>query len=330
MRTFYIFRTNLKILENYHAYDDIISFKKNCWDFYLLMGLYYLEKGYFDKVVVWRLLDETKNDIIFKIDNNRQFIQRWVNNFEEVFNYPKTHITFFRGGFPEYCNLTKKNPEFFGLKLYLGASKRFKPVYGGIYDLILVESDNELKIKNSLPFYKTANPYIFKPLNNIEKKYDLCWIVNFSQITQKGQEYFIEKINKSNFLSNLKIIHIGNNPEIGKKLCEKFKINNIEFTDHIDRNKINYYLNCSKFGIVTSNKKDGSPRTSTEILCSGIPLFIREETRLLNYYKNNFNVITFNDNNIEEIIKKNISIKFNKKLIPFEDICDKNLYEWLI
>ena len=44
-------------------------------------------------------------------------------------------------------------------------------------------------------------------------------------------------------------------------------------------------LNRSKIGINFSNRKDGCPRVSTEILMSGTPLLLRKETRLLSYYK---------------------------------------------
>ena len=327
----WIFRTNLKELEYYHQYKDLETFKNNNHDFYLSQGIYFLENNIYDEVIIWRLSDNNIQDITFNI-NNRKFIQRWVKNFNEVFNYPKPDISFFRGGFIEYDNITKQNPNFFGLKLYLGASKRTNPIYNGIYDKILVEDDSHISSNNHIPFYKTASKEIFKPLN-LTKKYDLIWICNFSQMIHKGQEFFISNISKSNYLKSLKIIHIGNKSDVGKLFCQKYNVNNIEFFGHLTRDKINEYLNRSKFGIITSNEEDGCPRIITEILCSGTPLLIRDKTKLLNFYKEKA-VIGFNDNNIEQKINEALNIDYSNEAlenvdrISIDKICKLNLDLW--
>ena len=148
-----------------------------------------------------------------KIDG-KKFIQRWVSNFNEVFKYDPPKISFFRGGFPEYCKITNTNPDYLGKKLYLGAGRRVYPQYGGKYDLILLESEQDGKDGyKTAPFYKTANSEIFKPID-IPKKYNLCWICNFAQIRHKGQEFFINEVSKSPHLKELAIIHVGNKQEV--------------------------------------------------------------------------------------------------------------------
>lgn len=316
MRRFYLFRSDLKILEDYHKYNNLKDFKNYCWDFYLWIGIWLLENDYFDEVVVWRVFNKKKNDIIFEFPNGKKFIQRWVKSLNEVFNYCNSEVSFFRGGFRIYDRITKKNKKFFGTKLYLGANgPRRYPIYGGKYDKILIEDERDTK-KKCIPFYKIGVSNIFHPLN-LEKKWDICWPCNWTQIKYKGQEYFIEQVSKSEILRQLRIVNIGNNPEVGKKLCKKYKINNIEFLGHVDRFGVNKILNQSFFGLVTSNDRDGCPRISTEILSSGMPLLIRKEARLSNYYKTLECVRTFSDDKLEKAYKR-----AKKK---YEEMKQKNL-----
>lgn len=332
---FWMFRSNIRDLEYYHEYSDLETFEKNCHDFYVMMPLQFLKVDNYkcNEVTIWRLNNYPIDDITF-IVNGKKFNQRFVKSFEEIFKYRSPDISFFRGGFKEYDDITRMSPEFFGKKLYLGASKRITPQYGGVYNKILVESNNHLGIKNAIPFYKGTNPNIFKPLYYINhKEYDLCWICNFTQIKHKGQEFFIKEVSKSKYLQSLNIIHIGNREDIGLDMCKQYKVTNIKFLGHLLRTEINVALNMSKFGIVTSNQEDGCPRTSTEILSSGTPLLIRDQTNILNYYKENYPVITFNDSNIETIINNSMDIYKqeykNKKInLDFESICLKNFKLW--
>lgn len=334
MSTFYLFRSNIKSLEYYHEYKDLNTFKEKCHDFYLLQCIWFLENDIFDKCIVWRLSDVPIKDIEFNI-NGKILTQKWVTNFNDVFKYKRSNVSLFRGGFKEYDGVTKINPYFFGLKLYLGAGKRVTPKFNGLYDKILIEDEIDSSIYNSIPFYKTTNNNIFKYLN-FDKQYDICLISNFTQVNYKGTDLFINKISSSNYLKTLKICHIGNNKEVGINLCKKLKVNNIEFLGYLNREEINNVLNKSKFGLVNSNKSDGCPRVSTEVLTSGTPLFIRDETRLLDYYKQH-GVIEFNEKNIVDRIKsgfdkyndlKNDLIK-NLDIFSMEKICKKNLEFWL-
>jgi len=316
MNNFWLFRSNLTNLESYHKYNNLEDFKKYCWDFYLIMSLWILENTECQEITVWRLIKEKNCSIKFELPNNKIFIQRFVRSFNECFKYPRPDISFFRGGFPEYDRITKKNKKFFGRKLYLGANgPRRYPLYRDKYNKILIEDERDIK-KNCIPFYKIAPSNIFYPLN-LEKVYDICWPCNFTQIKFKGQEYFIEQVSKSELLKQLRIVHVGNNPEVGRKLCKKYKINNIEFLGHVDRSGVNKILNQSNFGSVTSNDRDGCPRISSEILSAGTPLLIRKQTRLLNYYRDLECVRTFSDDKLEKAYKK-----AKKK---YEEMRQKNL-----
>lgn len=334
MKNFFLFRTNLTNLESYHQYKNIDDFKNNLWDFYIWICIWLLENTECEQSTVFRLTKNKSYSIKFKLPNNKIFIQRFVKSFDECFKYDKPNVSLFRGAFPEYDNVVKRNHKFFGLKLYLGASKRVYPIYN-FYDKILIEDERDIK-NNYIPFYKTGSPTIFKPLD-LNKKYDLCWSCNFSQIKYKGHEYFIKQISQSKILKKLKIVHVGNNHKIGIDLCKRYNVNNIQFLGYKNRFELNEILNKSKFGIVTSNNKDGCPRISFEILSSGTPLLIRNETRILNYYKDLECVNIFKDNKLENIYinsEKNYNIMKSKNLeylnsyLNMNNIMKKNIKLW--
>jgi hypothetical protein len=336
MKTFWLFRSNSKILEDYHQYDNLKDFENNLWDFYLFQTLWLLRNTEIEEVVIWRFLKSPKNDIVFELPNKKLFIQKFVSTFDKCFKYKSPIISFFRGGFPEYDNTINKKPSHFGLKLYLGANgPRRYPIYGGMYDKILIEDERDIR-KNTIFFYKIGVPNIFKPLN-LEKKYDVIFPCNFSQLKFKGQEYFINRVSKSDFLKSLKIVHIGNEQDVGKRLCQKYKVENIEFVGKKNRHELNEYLNHSKFGLVTSNLADGCPRISTEILATGCPLLIRDKTRLLNYYKLK-SVRIFDDSNLEKVFMKSFqkyedlrqkNLEYLKNEFNFDNVCQMNFNLWL-
>jgi len=342
MRTFWLFRSNLKNFEYYHKYETLEEFEKKCHDFYMLFPIWLLRNDYMDTVVIWRLSNTSIKDINFVV-NGKLYSQRWVRNFNEVFNYPKPQMSFFRGGFKEYDIITKQNPDHFGLKLYLATGRRVRPQWGGFYNYLLQEDKRDMVYSDHkcLPFYKTASPEIFFPYLTGDSKeneqYDICWPCNFTQIRYKGQEFFIRTISQNKDLQKLKIVHCGNKPEVGKKLCKKYGVTNIKFEGSVDRKRLNALLNHSKFGLCLSNLQDGCPRVITEILSSGTPLIISNLTRVLKYYKMK-GVVEVNDLNINGKIRAAIKdykkyksevAESIKKELSFDMVMEKNISEWL-
>lgn len=338
MRRIWLFRSNIRELEYYHSFKTIEEFKKKCHDFYLLQLIWFLENDHFDEATIWRLKPKEKfpSEIGFKI-GDKTFIQRFVNHFGDCLSYESPDVSFWRGGFVEYDRITSY-PTNLGLKLYCGTGRRIVPQYGGVYHKILIEDQKDLeKYKNHydcIPFYKTANPEIFKPiLAGIH--YDICWPANFTQIRYKGQEFFIREISKSKYLKSLRIVNVGNKPDVGKKLCKKYGVTNIEFLGWIDRPKLNDILCSSRVAICLSNRNDGCPRVVTEILASATPLLVRDTTRLLDFYKNIYSP-EFNKNNFEEQVK--FIIKHHAELysrlwrdldrFSIDTICKKNISLW--
>jgi len=335
MRRFWLFRANILALEYYHEFKDLKTFKENCHDYYMLFPLWFLEKDYFDEVIIWRLTKVPKDDIVFEV-NGKKYIQKWVKNFSDTLKYPTPDISFWRGGFEQYDKITNSHPNHFGLKLYLGAGRRIIPKWGGKYDVFLMEDERDfIEGSNCIPFYKTASPFIFHPING-DAKWDICWPCNFTQIRFKGQPEFMKMIFQRPALRKYKIVHCGNQPNIGKKLCEQYKIDNIEFKGPVDRPELNRILNDSRFGLNLSNLTDGCPRVSTEILMSGTPLLIKDSVRLLNYFRGK-GVIEINDASIVSRIVRGMRDYSQMKSdilhaieneISFDTINKKNIDLW--
>lgn len=336
MRRFYLFRSNIRHLEYYHQYKELETFKQKCHDYYLLLPLWLLEQNYFDEVIIWRLTKNKVDDIVFNV-NGRKFIQKWCKNFSETYQYSPADISFWRGGFIEYDEVTRNKPDHFGLKLYLGAGRRILPQWGGKYNIILMEDKEDfVNNRKCLPFYKTASPFIFFPKSGQEKKWDVCWPANFAQIRHKGQEFFIKNISQNKFLRKLKIVNCGNKPKVGRELCKKYGVTNIEFLGEQDRESLNDVLNQSKFGLNMSNRIDGCPRVSTEILMSGTPLILRNTVRLLPHFKKKGVVEVAEQNLVEKIkwgfshydrLKTEVEEAISSSL-SFDNINEKNIKSW--
>ncbi|MFW9871664.1 MAG: glycosyltransferase [Candidatus Thorarchaeota archaeon] len=335
MRRFWLFRSDLTALEYYHKYKDLKTFKENCHDYYMLLPLWLLENNYVNEVIVWRLRDKIHDDIIFDV-NGKKYIQKWVRNFTQTLKYPSPDISFWRGGFQKYDMITKMHPKHFGKKLYLGAGRRILPQWGGIYDAFLMEDERDFKKSNKfLPFYKTASPSIFHPINNSEIKWDVCWPCNFTQIRYKGQDFFMNLVSRSKYLKSLRIIHCGNKPEVGLKKAKKLGIKNVEFLGWKSRPELNEILNQSKVALNLSNMQDGCPRISTEILMSGTPLILRHSVRLLRYFR--YFCRNVSDENVEKKIRymvenyqteKDKLLKVINNELSFENINKKNINLW--
>lgn len=342
--TMFLFRSNLRIYESYHYCKTWQELKNECWDFYVNMGIWALENGRLRRFVVCRLEPKLWKGLIpicYILDNHTVFSQLFLDSFNTIVkHYYHTHpqICFWRGGFKEYDETILNGAQFYknSFNIYCGSGRRIFPQYKGKYDLHLLEDEKDSTSKYQCSyFYKTANQNIFHNLNIKNKKYDICFPCNFSSIRYKGQEFFIREISKSKFLKSLKIAHTGNQPKIGKQLCKKYNVTNIEFLGHLDRPGVNEILNQSKFAIVCSNRQDGCPRIVTEILCSGTPLLLKNTTRLLSYYKQH-GVQTFSDNNISQKIEKAFSnykilkedLNNNMNNLTMNTICTKNFDIW--
>jgi len=353
MKIFYLFRSNLRHPEYYHKYKTLSEFEYNCHDFYLLFPLELLKMGKYDKVIIWRLTDIPRDDIVFKFKNEIGtkgiFIQKFcTRSFDEAFSLPRPDVSVFRGGFQEYDSVINKIPGFFGKTFYLGASRRLTPQYGGEYDIILYESELDLSSTESKSkfifkrFFKTTNPKIFYHDDNIKPEFDIIWPWKYTSDHRKGEHFFLESIKKHSGLHGLrqlKIYHCGNEPKKAKKLFDSYGVSNIICDDIKHYHDMSDIINNGICGLLTSDKEDGCPRLSTEILSCCVPLLIRNKTRLLDYYNGfgRFNYIDGNDlynkfmfikENRSEIVDR-LKIRVRKDL-SLREICNMNVKEWEI
>jgi hypothetical protein len=346
MKTLYLFRSNLRHLEYYHKYKTLKEFEKNCHDFYLLFPLELLKMGKYDKVIIWRLTNTPKEDIVFKFKNEIGskgiFIQKFcVRSFDEAFALPRPDVSIFRGGFKEYDSVVNKIPGFFGKTFYLGASRRLTPAYGGKYDFVLYESELDLPSGNSNDikfkrFFKTANPKIFYPIET-KPEFDMIWPWKYTTDHRKGEKFFLKAISEHPGLQQLKIYHCGNEVKKAKKLFAAYGVKNIICDDIKHYHDMNEVINNGICGLLTSDKEDGCPRLSTEILSCGVPLLIRNTTRILNYYNGSGKIDYINNNNLYSkflFIKENrativekLKVRLQKDL-SIRNICQMNIDEW--
>jgi len=303
----------------------------------MLFPLWCLENNYFDEVIIWRLSNKPIDDIVFDV-NGKKYIQRWLPSFHHTLRHPSPEISFWRGGFPEYDQTVNLKPSHYGKKIYLGAGKRIFPQFGGKYDAYLIEDERDyIKNANCYYFYKTASPEIFFPANPpLEKKWDICWPCNFTQLKYKGQAFFIGQIAKSEQLQSLKIIHCGNKPEVGKEICKRHGVTNIKFMGSVTRPQLNALLNASRFGMNLSNRVDGCPRVSTEVLMSGAPLILMDSVRLLKEYRKK-GVVNVSEENFAKKIMDGVRIYDHLKLqlndaikneLSFDEVNRKNIEIW--
>jgi len=348
MKTLYLFRSNLRHLEYYHHYKTYEEFVNKCHDFYLLFPLELLKLGKFEKVIIWRLSNKPMKDIVFKFKNNVGtkgiFIQKFCHrSFDEAFALPRPDVTIFRGGFREYDMVVNKIKGFFGKTFYLGASRRLVPEFGGKYDYILYESeldlpDNFNMIKGRFKrFFKTANPKIFYSKNISKPEFDIIWPWKYTSDHRKGEKFFLNGLSKHSELQKLKIYHCGNEPKKAMKLFESYGVKNIICDDIKHYHEMNDIINNGICGLMTSDKEDGCPRLSTEIMSCGVPLLIRDTTRILDYYNGDGR---FNYSDIDGLYSNFLYIKKNRNIIienmkyrlqkdlSMEKICMMNVREW--
>ena len=201
------------------------------------------------------------------------FREVWMNSFANVSfsTYPK--FIFCRGGFPEYMPILNRCKGKSKL-IYYGAGKRFCPKHD-IYDFVFVDSPRQKKIvesKVSCPvflFLKPCAENIFPLDCSIEKKYDVCYCVNFSPAIaeSKGLSFVIK-----NFPKDLSLLHLG-------MLSNKKILSSNMTSKRVLRNEMwKQYQSC-KVGIVVSDSKiDSCPRVIPEFLYNNIPLVLLDET----------------------------------------------------
>ncbi|MFW6173368.1 MAG: glycosyltransferase [Elusimicrobiota bacterium] len=217
-----------------------------------------------------------------RVKYRQDFIERWIPRLSCTKYDFRPDIIFARGGFKGYDQVMKRNKGAF--KIYYGAGKRFYPVSSfKKYHLILNDTKNQLKKTKSLfPrsnvqfMLKPAADNIFKPVNNVKKKYDIIQVANENKKRDiKGHAFAISHVPE-----NMKFIKVG----IALKKT-KNKNKHIIFTNWIPRKKIPMLYSQSKVAIVCCNNVDSAPRVLVEAMACGCPVLVLDS---VNFWRNKY------------------------------------------
>lgn len=206
-------------------------------------------------------------------DKNKGVV--WVPSFKNYVPDFKPDIIFARGGFSEYHDILRRFPDSF--KIYYGAGKRHLPIKGfSDYQMTLQDSIKQWRrAREKFPniphilWHKPVPPQ-FKP-QDVEVKYDVCYIANGGQAGIKGIPWVYKTVPK-----DLKVLHLG--------LPSKYKApKNVKCKRVLKKDMPKWISKC-KVGIVPYKSVDSAPRALYEMLACGLNVLV---SRNLNY--NTFN-----------------------------------------
>jgi hypothetical protein len=173
---------------------------------------------------------------------------------------------FARGGFPEYnVPLQKLN----GYKIYYGAGKRFIPVGETVYNLILVDSFEQLDILRDmcLPaelLLKPAAP-LFRPHPSV-KEFDVCYAPNNSNHPHKACSWLYATVP-----DDLKVLHLGHYFD-GRTPPKNVTVR------RVSRWEMPAQMSSCKVGAVPYGRSDSGPRVIPEMMACGLPVVCCDET----------------------------------------------------
>ena len=126
-----------------------------------------------------------------------------------------------------------------------------------------------------------VNTEFFKPLNNIQKEYDLIWVGRY--VPGKGIEFLIQALNElKKQVNNFKVIMVGSGPlkKSIEEMTDKSNLkNNVSFIENISNDEMLYYYNKSKLFVLPSIE-EGVPRTILEAMSCGLPVICSDLPQL--------------------------------------------------
>lgn len=191
-----------------------------------------------------------------KYKNN--FYEHWILKFKNYDQYNKPDVIIARGGFKEYIPLLKKYPN--AKKVYYGANHGCIPEDGIKYDLILCDSEEQVRKcqkhgLNGKSFIKPAAPQ-FKFID-IDKKYD----VGFSAVWPKDKRKNVTWVHKT-VPEDLLMLQMGHACRAPENVAVKY----------IVHNRMPKAINRCKVIIAPYTKEDSCPRIISEALACRVPV----------------------------------------------------------
>lgn len=235
-----------------------------CMDFYTLLA-YEMTRGKDDwcEVVYWGR-DRKKF-----IDYNAWEI--WVKRLRDYKPAVSPTVIFARGGFLEYHRILKRYPDAF--KIYYGAGKRYGPQPGFTnYDLVLVDTYEQVdalqtKFPNlQIGRIEKAAPTQFRPLERVEKEYDVCYVAVHPEDARKRCRWVYKTCPK-----DLRVLQLGYAPKAGAP--KNFTVR------YVPREKMPTMMNKCRVGIAPYTPEDSGPRVIVEMLACGLPVVCLDATQ---------------------------------------------------
>jgi hypothetical protein len=193
-----------------------------------------------------------------KVEYRSNFTESWLPRLKKPSWIHLPEVIVARGGFKEYVPLLKCFPK--AKKVYYGANHGCIPKDGIKYDLILCDSEEQVRKcrkhgLNGKLFFKPAAPQ-FKPMG-LDKKYD----VGFSAIWPKDKRKNVAWVHKT-IPKDLSMLQMGHACKAPKNVAVKY----------IAHNRMPRAINKCKVIIAPYTKEDSCPRIISEALACGVPV----------------------------------------------------------
>ena len=237
------------------------------------------------------------------------FMEVWTPSFATYKPGFIPDVIICRGGFKYYDQFISRFPE--AKKIYYGAGKRFYPstAFTG-YDLFLVDSKQQLKQirakdKRAQLFIKPAAT-LFKPVA-VEKEFDVCFAANAGQFRIKRHGLFLKSLSRS----GLKVLHLGNNNKIFRKLAKELEVD-ITYGGWSLRGELPPKISRCKVGVCCSTNYDSCPRVIPEYLACGLPVVATSNMHFWHdKYINSATGVLSDSNSLSASIRKALVTTFN-------------------
>ena len=191
-----------------------------------------------------------------KIEYRNNFTEGWLPRFKKASWIHLPEVIVARGGFKEYVPLLKCFPK--AKKVYYGANHGCIPKDGIKYDLIMCDSEEQVKKcrkhgLNGQLFIKPAAPQFYPRF--FKKKYD----VGFSAIWPKDKRKNVAWVHKT-APKDLNILQMGHACKAPKNISVKM----------IDHDKMPRAISRCKVIIAPYTGEDSCPRIIPEALACGV------------------------------------------------------------
>lgn len=202
------------------------------------------------------------------------FTERWLPDLGGAGHDFDPDIILARGGFREYDAVLRRHPRAF--KVYYGAGRRSVPTVSAGYDLVLVDSPEQLAeaeaklpgVRSSL-FVKPAAENVFRPRPG-PKEHDVIFVGNETGPDLKGHGFVLP-----NLPAGMRMVQVGIASE-GLRAAHP----RVLFTGWIPRRDIPGLYGRAKAAICCCGEVDSCPRVIPEALACDCPILVLDGVRL--------------------------------------------------